>query len=167
MAAEEMVAIVDAETNRVTGAASRAEMRRLGLPHRATYIFVFDAAGNLYVQHRTMTKDVYPGYWDLCAGGVVLAGESYEESAARELEEEMGIAGVELEPWFDFYFEDQGTRAWGRAFGCRYDGELTLQVEEVQSVERLSPSDVLSGVVNREFTPDSLLALRRRFASSG
>lgn len=161
MAQDELVAIVDFE-NRVTGSATRRQMRSEGLLHRATYVFVFDAAGRLRVQHRTLTKDVYPGYWDLSAGGVVLAGESYEVSAERELAEEMGIRGVALETWFDFYFEDGPSKVWGRAFACIWDGPLELQAEEVQSVEPMDVGAILSGTTGRRFTPDSLYALRRR-----
>ncbi|MBL8220338.1 MAG: NUDIX hydrolase YfcD [Bryobacterales bacterium] len=158
---DEMVVLVDAE-NRVTGASPRHVMRSGNLPHRASYVFVFNSAGELYVQHRTMTKDVYPGYYDLAAGGVVLAGETYEESATRELEEEMGIRGVPLEPWFDFYFEGEGI-CWGRAFSCVWDGPIVPQPEEVQSVCMAGLDAVLSGWDGRSMTPDSLLALRRRF----
>ncbi len=161
MAQDELVVIVDSE-NRVTGSATRRQMRAQGLPHRATYVFVFDAAGRLRVQHRTTTKDVYPGYWDLAAGGVVLAGESYEVSAERELAEEMGIRGVPLETWFDFYFEEGSCKVWGRVFSCVWDGPLQLQVEEVQSVEAMEVAAILSGTTSLQFTPDSLSALRRR-----
>jgi isopentenyldiphosphate isomerase len=83
-AADEIVAIVD-EQNHVVGVAPRREMRAKRLPHRSTYILVFNAKDDLYVQKRTMTKDVFPGYYDIAAGGVVLAGESYEQGAEREL----------------------------------------------------------------------------------
>src|SRR5499427_10330210 len=113
-AADEIVVIVD-EHNNVVGAAPRREMRGQRLPHRSTYILVFNSQGALYVQKRTMTKDVFPGYYDPATGGVVLAGESYEQSAIRELEEEMGIRQVPLTWLFDFYFADQRTRVWGGA----------------------------------------------------
>src|SRR5499427_10823319 len=112
--ADEIVVIVD-EDNNIVGAAPRREMRAKRLPHRSTYILVFNSQGELYVQKRTMTKDVFPGYYDPATGGVVLAGESYEQSAIRELEEEMGIRQVPLTWLFDFYFADQRTRVWGGA----------------------------------------------------
>ena len=62
-AAEEIVAIVD-KNNTVVGAALRKEMRAKALPHRATYVLVFNSCGHLYVQKRTLTKDVFPGYHD-------------------------------------------------------------------------------------------------------
>ena len=157
----EQVAIVD-EHNQVIGAATRAEMRRHNLIHRATYIFVFDSQRRLCIQHRTLTKDVYPGYWDVAAGGVVLAGESYEISAVRELEEELGVTGVALQPWGEFYFEDARSRVFGGAFHCTYEGSMRLQPEEVQSVELASLDDILKVPPTRNFTPDSVFALRSR-----
>jgi len=56
---EEIVTIVD-EENRVVGAAPRSRMRADGLPHRATYILVFNDEGELFVQKRTTVKDIYP-----------------------------------------------------------------------------------------------------------
>ncbi|MBL8226961.1 MAG: NUDIX hydrolase YfcD [Bryobacterales bacterium] len=163
MARDELVTIVD-DQNREIGVAPRWRMRVERLPHRSTYIFVFDAENRLYVQHRTLTKDVFPGYWDLAAGGVVLAGETYEHSAERELAEELGIRGVPLETWFDFYVEEH--RVWGRAFACHYEGPLVLQEEEVQGVEQMSVSEIFANPQARLFTPDSLLALRRKFAEA-
>ena len=159
-AADEIVAIVDAQNN-VVGAAPRREMRANRLTHRSTYILVFNPEGALYVQKRTVTKDVFPGYYDPAAGGVVLAGESYEESAVRELDEEMGIRHVPLTRLFDFYFADERTRVWGEAFSCVYNGPLTLQEEEVESVVLLTPEEIFRRARTEQFTPDGLYVVRR------
>ncbi len=134
--ANEIVAIVD-EHNHVIGSAPQREMRARRLPHRSTYIFVFNSQGELFVQKRTMTKDIYPGYYDPCTGGVVLHGESYELSAIRELEEEVGIRDVSLTWHFNVYFENDHVRVWGGVFSCVYDGAMVLQAEEVESGEFL------------------------------
>ena len=159
-AADEIVAIVD-EHNTVVGAVPRREMRAKRLPHRSTYILVFNSQGELYVQKRTATKDVFPGYYDVAAGGVVLAGESYEQGASRELAEEMGIRSIPLTRLFDFYFEDANTRVWGCAFSCIYDGDIVLQEEEVESGAFLPIDDVLRLAQTRPFTPDGMYVLRR------
>jgi isopentenyldiphosphate isomerase len=159
-AADEIVTIVD-EQNNVVGAVSRREMRARRLPHRSTYILVFNSRGELYVQKRTMTKDVFPGYYDPAAGGVVLAGESYEESAARELAEEMGICNVPLLRLFEFYFADEATRVWGGVFSCVYDGELILQEEEVEYIRLMTIKDIWRQAEREPFTPDGLYVLRR------
>jgi 8-oxo-dGTP pyrophosphatase MutT (NUDIX family) len=159
-AADEIVAIVDAHNN-VVGAAPRHEMRAKRLPHRSTYILVFNSQGKLYVQKRTLSKDVFPGFYDVAAGGVVLAGETYEQGAERELEEEMGIRSVPLARLFDFYFEDERTCVWGCAFSCIYDGEVVLQEEEVESGAFVALSDILHRAETESFTPDGLYVLRR------
>jgi 8-oxo-dGTP pyrophosphatase MutT (NUDIX family) len=156
----EIVTIVD-ESNNVIGAATRRDMRARRLPHRAAYIMVFHPRGSLYVQKRTATKDVYPGYYDVAAGGVVTAGESYLESAVRELEEEMGIRGVPLGRLFDFYHTEGGHRVWGRAYSCVYDGEIVLQEEEVESGAFHPVHEILRRAEDQPFTPDGLYVLRR------
>jgi 8-oxo-dGTP pyrophosphatase MutT (NUDIX family) len=159
-AADEIVAIVD-EHNTVVGAAPRREMRAKRLPHRSTYILVFNPKGELYVQKRTMTKDVFPGYYDIAAGGVILAGESYELGAERELEEEMGIRGVPLTRLFEFYFEDEHARLWGCTFSCVYDGAIILQEEEVESGAFMPVNEILRQSEAESFTPDGMYVLHR------
>ena len=156
----EIVAVVD-EDNNVVGSAARREMRARRLPHRATYILVFNSRGDVYVQKRTLTKDVFPGYYDPAAGGVVLAGEGYLEGARRELEEEMGIRDVPLEHLFEFYHADANSRVWGAAYRCVYDGSVTLQEEEVESGAFMAVEDVLEAATTQPFTPDGLYVLRR------
>ena len=158
--ADEVVAIVDRD-NRVTGSAPRRQMRAQNLIHRATYILVLNRRDELFVQLRTMSKDLYPGYYSATTGGVVLAGESYEESAARELAEELGVDGVPLAGHFDFYHETADNRVWGRVFSCRHDGPFTLQAEEVASGAFTPLATIGELARHRPFTPDGLLALER------
>jgi 8-oxo-dGTP pyrophosphatase MutT (NUDIX family) len=159
-AADELVTIVDRENNEV-GIVPRKEMRSGRLRHRATYILVFNGKGELLVQKRTQSKDVFPGYYEAAAGGVVLAGENYEEGAVRELEEELGIRERPLTLLFDFYYEDEQIRLWGRAFSCEYDGELVLQEEEVERAEFMSLDEVFRLASTEKFTPDCLYVLQR------
>jgi 8-oxo-dGTP pyrophosphatase MutT (NUDIX family) len=158
--ADEIVVIVDQDNN-IVGAVPRREMRAKRLAHRSTYILVFNSRGELYVQKRTLTKDVFPGYYDIAAGGVVLARETYEQGAARELEEEMGIRDVPLTRLFDFYFENKHTRLWGCAFSCTYDGVVVLQEEEVESGAFVPVDDILRRAETQPFTPDGIYVLQR------
>ena len=162
MADDEIVAIVD-ENNTVIDATTRKQMRDLGLIHRATYVFVFNPAGLLYLQKRTRSKDMYPGYFDAAAGGVVLDGESYALSAEREAGEELGIYDTLLEHRFDFFYEDSLNRIWGSVFTCQYDGRFVHQPEEVESGFFVSVKEVLA-VRYKPVTPDTFEALRQLVA---
>ncbi len=157
---DEIVTIVD-RSNQVVGTRSRSEMRAQRLPHRASFVLVLNSAGEVFVQKRTASKDIYPGYYEPAAGGVVLAGESYEESARRELEEELGIRNVALVSHGDFFFEDSACCIWGRIFSCRYDGEMLLQREEVASGQFMTAREVSLRSEKELFTPDSLKALQQ------
>jgi isopentenyldiphosphate isomerase len=99
---DESVTIVDLD-NRLVGTASRGVMRHFHLPHRATYVLVLNGKSEVFVHKRTGEKDIYPGYYCPVFGGVVAAGESYEEAAIRELAEEAGIRDVPLQTLCCFY----------------------------------------------------------------
>jgi 16S rRNA (adenine1518-N6/adenine1519-N6)-dimethyltransferase len=87
----EIFDVVD-ETDQVIRQASRHDVHKNGWRHRAVHIFVFNAAGEIFLQKRSRWKDVYPSRWDSSAAGHVNAGNEYEETALREITEEMGIS---------------------------------------------------------------------------
>jgi isopentenyl-diphosphate delta-isomerase type 1 len=86
----EILEIVDSH-DKVIGTATRGEMHRMGFFHRAVHMFVFNRAGQVYIQRRSRSKDRHPGKLDSSAAGHVDPGETYEETAIRELQEELGI----------------------------------------------------------------------------
>jgi len=156
----ERVQIVD-ENNREIGECPRHEMRAENLIHRASYVLVFNACNELFVQKRTRTKDIYPGYYDIAAGGVVLAGESYEDSAGRELFEELGVE-AELTFLFDHYYADDNNKVWGRVFACRHEGPFVLQKEEIESGSFQSIESIVAlEHPDKKYTPDGLEILRK------
>ena len=83
--------VVD-EEDRPVRQASRHDVHRNHWRHRAVHIFVFNRAGELFLQKRSRWKDAHPSRWDSSAAGHVNAGQDYEETALREVQEEMGIA---------------------------------------------------------------------------
>src|SRR5438034_4736987 len=92
---DERFPIVD-KNDRILRYASRAEVHGNNLRHRAVHVLIFDQAGEVYLQQRSRGKDRHPLKWDSSAAGHVAARERYEETAQRELEEELGI-NVSLE----------------------------------------------------------------------
>jgi 16S rRNA (adenine1518-N6/adenine1519-N6)-dimethyltransferase len=82
--------VVD-NNDRIRGYASRTEVHGNNLRHRAVHILIFDRAGDLYLQQRSRWKDRHPLKWDSSAAGHVTAGENYDETARRELKEELGV----------------------------------------------------------------------------
>jgi 16S rRNA (adenine1518-N6/adenine1519-N6)-dimethyltransferase len=83
--------VVD-KNDRILHDASRAEVHGDNLPHRAVHILISNPLGEVYLQQRSRWKDRHPLKWDSSAAGHVIAAESYDETAQRELKEELGIS---------------------------------------------------------------------------
>lgn len=157
---EEQVIIVD-KMNEPVKAVSRSVMRMEVLLHRATYVIITNANDELLIQKRSVQKDVYPGYFDPTTGGVVQAGESYEVNAHRELEEELGIAGVRPVFLFDFHFEEANCKVWGRAFHLLYDGKIRMVDGEVTDYFFLKKVDIPEFIRREDVMPDGRYVVER------
>ncbi len=155
--AREWVQMIDA-SGAPCGATTRARMRKLRLWHLTSQVFVRNSAGLLCVQRRTQCKDVFPGAYDLAAGGVVAAGETVASGARREVAEELGVKGVPLTFCFEQVYADAAICARAGVFLTTYDGPLELQESEVAAVDWLAPHKALALT---PVTPDSLAALQR------
>jgi 16S rRNA (adenine1518-N6/adenine1519-N6)-dimethyltransferase len=90
MTAEEIFDVTDEHDN-VIGQAPRSEVHARGLLHRAVHVFVLNTAGRLLLQKRSAEKDEFPQYFTSSASGHVSAGETFDECAPRELEEELEL----------------------------------------------------------------------------
>jgi isopentenyldiphosphate isomerase len=153
----ELVDVVD-DQGRTVATVTRREMRQRRLPHRCVYVLVFSSRDELFLHLRTATKDVYPGRWDVAVGGVLAAGESFDEAARREAAEELGVE-VWPRPLFPCRFEDAVNVIHGMVYRVSHDGPFRLQPEEVVRGEFL-PLDQLPGRTAREpFCPDGLAVL--------
>lgn len=87
------ITIVD-ENDQPIGQATKQEAWEKGLIHRIVRVMVTNSKGQVLLQHRTPTKDIYPDCWDCAVGGHVDAGEDYDAAVQHEVAEELGIAGL-------------------------------------------------------------------------
>ncbi len=85
----ELLSYVDMDDQEI-GVLPRAEIHRRGLWHRAVHVIVLDEAGQLIIQQRSATKDIYGLHWE-CVGGHTAPGEDYKSAAHREVREELGV----------------------------------------------------------------------------
>jgi isopentenyl-diphosphate delta-isomerase len=87
---EELFDVVDAH-DMVIGRQPRSVVHAQGLLHRAVSVFVRNSRGELLLQKRSASKDEFPLRYTSSASGHVSAGETYDETAPRELAEELGL----------------------------------------------------------------------------
>lgn len=159
MSSDELVDVVD-DADQVIGQETRYEVRRRNLRHRSVYILVFNSAGQLFTHRRTLTKDVFPGQWDVAAGGVLNAGEDYDDGAKRELREELGIDALALRRLFPLRYDDTRNRVVGMVYSCTWDGPLRLQASEIAEGLWMDLDVLLDRTQRDPFCPDGLEALR-------
>ena len=121
------------ERDEVIGQQSRGEVHRLGLMHRAVHVLVFNAARQIFLQKRSLTKDRQPGLWDSSASGHVDAGEDYDACAVRELGEEIGLR-LNAAPQRLFKLaacaETDQEHVW--VYRCEAEGPFRLHPEEIE-----------------------------------
>lgn len=161
-AADEILDIVD-EQDRVVGQSPRGEAYARGLRHRCVFIEARDDRGHLFVHRRTPTKLVFPSRYDMFVGGVVGAGESYEDAALREAEEELGVSGLPRPSYlFKFLYDDgAGQTWWSAVYEVRCELPVSPQVEEVAWHAFLPEDEVERRLTEWAWVPDGLAAYER------
>ena len=87
---DELIDVVN-EKNEVIGTAFRREAWKKKLSRRVSHLWVFNNKGELLISKRPLNIKPYPGIWTSTAGGHVAAGESHEQAAYREAQEELGV----------------------------------------------------------------------------
>jgi len=88
------------ETGNKTGETwerSRAKEIPEGRYHIVCDILIRHRDGDFLLTLRDSRKEMYPGCWEASAGGSALAGETPEEGARREMQEETGLKAEKLE----------------------------------------------------------------------
>lgn len=143
--------IVDAKGEPTGKTVERKEAHRLGIPHRTSHVWIVRNVNNkiqILLQKRCDTKDSFPGCYDISSAGHIPAGDDYEVSALRELDEELGLK-VKEEQLIDcgiyhldvdtvFYGEEFHDRQYSKVFLLWIDleeNQFVVQKEEIDSVK--------------------------------
>jgi isopentenyldiphosphate isomerase len=142
----ELLFVVD-ENDCVLDVRARHIVHADGLRHRAVHILVFDEKGRLFLQKRSMKKDLNAGQWDTSAAGHVDAGEDYEISAFREIEEELGITGIpSLEPLFKLTPTVETGMEFVQVYRIQHNGPFVLAPEEIDEGDWFSSDEISARV---------------------
>ncbi|MEZ0089374.1 NUDIX domain-containing protein [Streptacidiphilus sp. EB129] len=158
--ADELLDIVDTE-DRVVGQARRAEAYARRLRHRCVFVLARDEQDRIFVHRRTAGKLVFPSLYDMFVGGVVGAGESYDEAARREAEEELGVTGLSPTPLFRFLYETAEHSWWSAVYETRTPVTVAPQVEEVAWHSFLTEAELAQRLGDWQWVPDGLAAWQR------
>lgn len=159
--ADEILDIVD-ENDEVVGQARRADAYSQGLRHRCVFVQVRNPRGEVFVHRRTASKLVFPSLYDMFVGGVVGAGETYDDAALREAEEELGVTGLPRPlPLFTFLYDDGERRWWSAVYEVRCETPVHPQSEEVAWGAFMPEAELRQRLDEWPWVPDGLAAYSR------
>lgn len=137
--------------------------------HPVVHLHIIDRYGRLYLQKRSLKKDIQPGKWDTAVGGHVDYGEQLLEALFREASEELGLK--EFNPVYlgSYVFESEIEKELVNVFAAVGSFSLFPDKDEVDegkyweigAIEENTGRSVLTPNFEQEFVrvKDRLLAL--------
>ena len=87
----ELIDIVSLDGTPTGIAVPKSEIHSFGHLHNTAHVWLYNANGDILLQQRSSKKLICPLLWDVSVAGHVDSGETPEEAAVREAEEEIGI----------------------------------------------------------------------------
>lgn len=151
---EEYFPLLD-DAGNVIGKATRRECHSGSmLLHPVVHLHIFDSYGRLYLQRRSMSKDIQPGKWDTAVGGHIDYGESVEEALFREVREELGITDFVPQPLFTYQFQSSIEREMVYAYHTTYEGEISIDPVEIDEGRYWKIEEIKAQLGKGVFTPN-------------
>lgn len=124
------------------------------LLHPVVHLHIINRNAELYLQKRSMKKDLLPGRWDTAVGGHVDYGEYLSEALHREAGEELGF--YDFNPLYlgSYVFQSNIEREMINIFAAV--GNFTLHPDEDEVEEgRYWPLDEIEANIGKDvFTPN-------------
>lgn len=161
----ELIDLVDINDN-VIGVTDKPTAHAKKQIHRVAAVYVFNSAGQLYVQVHKSSGGLY----DHSVGGHLSKGENYEAAAVREAEEELGI----LQPLTNHavFYSDEGKylhmfgllscvadKHWKFIPNEEVEEIIPMKIEEIVSQMKHRPHLFTHGFIN---TMQEYLKVKRR-----
>ena len=138
---EEWFPLVD-EKGETIGKATRKECHSGSkMLHPVVHLHIFNKAGDLYLQKRSINKDIQPGKWDTAVGGHIDYGETVEDALHREVITR-------------YVFESAIEKELVNTYRTTYDGPIIPDPSELDDGRFWSPSEILENMGKGIFTPN-------------
>lgn len=162
--ANELLPLVN-ESGEVIGQATRGECHGGAmLLHPVVHLHVFNTAGELYLQHRPVWKDIQPDRWDTAVGGHVDCNESIEEALQREVREEIGLTDFKPEFITRYVFQSERERELVNVYRTVTDF-VPAPTDELDGGRFFSRTEILEKMGKGFFTPNFEQEWKRLFGN--
>ena len=122
--------------------------------HPVIHIHIIDRYGRIYLQKRSMKKDIQPGKWDTAVGGHVSYGETLLEAVFREASEELGLTAFNPVFLTSYVFESAVERELVNVFAAVGSFDLRPDLDEVDEGRWWPVEEVNENSGKGIFTPN-------------
>lgn len=143
------------EDGTVTGRATREYCHGGSrLLHPVVHLHLIDRQERIYLQKRSMKKDMQPGKWDTAVGGHVIYGEKIIEALHRESFEELGL--TDYNPiYIGSYVYDTGRdREFVNVFAAVGHFQTSPDHDEVEEGKWLTVNEIEKMALKGKLTPN-------------
>ena len=122
--------------------------------HPVIHVHIIDRFSRIYLQKRSMKKDIQPGKWDTAVGGHVSYGENIVEAVYREAYEELRL--MEFNPIHieTYQFESSVEKEMVSIFAAVGSYELTPDLDEVDEGRWWPVEEIDANIGKGVFTPN-------------
>ena len=139
----------------VTGRATRKYCHCGAKPlHPVVHLHLVDREGRIYLQKRSMRKDVQPGKWDTAVGGHVDYGEGIIEALFREASEELGFTEFNPVYLLTYVFESEVEKELVNVFAAVGNFSPTPDRDEVDEGRWWDVKELEENFGKSLFTPN-------------
>jgi isopentenyldiphosphate isomerase/intracellular septation protein A len=121
--------------------------------HPVVHLHVINSKGEIYLQKRPMHK-IQPGKWDTAVGGHIAFGEDIETGLRREAQEEIGLTDFTPQLAANYIWESDIEREFVFCFITQYDGEISINKDELTDGKFWSPREIKNSMGMGIFTPN-------------
>lgn len=132
--------------------------------HPVVHLHLFNSCGELFLQKRASTKDVFPDKWDSSASGHILLGETPLAAVLREAKEELSVELPDVRFIEKYVIETELERELSYCFSVVYDGEIAINEEELSDGRFWTLSEISlslqKGIFTENFESDFIRFLR-------
>lgn len=129
--------------------------------HPVIHIHIIDRYSRIYLQKRSMSKDIQPGKWDTAVGGHVSYGESLVEAVYREAAEELGFTDFNPIYLESYLFESEIEHELVNVYAAVGSFDLHPDREEVEEGRWWGMDEVDALIDQGVFTPNFESEFRR------
>lgn len=142
--------VVD-EDGKVVGSTTRDKAHKdPSLIHPVVHCWLFNSQGQVLLQKRSQNKKLGAGLWDISVGGHMNKGEKPLEGLLRELEEELGLDGIDAVVAEKYIAQDESQTEYVYVFSgfLPDDAELAFNPDEIEMVAWFDLADLFTESAN-------------------